>query len=611
MKHLGWDWIEQDAMGGASASSIIKLGKHLRINSTEQVAREVIQNSWDAAQEFRKLDGHKFSMTFRFVEYSKAESEALRAAFATADLARPFKEHFQLDESRASLVLGTGNVRALIVEDFGAHGLYGHPTRLKNESIMHRALYKVGSTSKDTNDVMSGGSYGFGKSAFISASASNLVIAYSCFKPYKNDPVTSRLVGWTWQDEFEMDGKDLQGRAVFGEFFNEDSGSKASVEPYEDTKADSLAQLLGLSKRQPEHLNELGTSLVLFDPVINPEDLKSAIETFWWPAIIDPEIHLSIEVVDFDGNHVHPQPRSRRDIQPLIRAYEIATQKSDASLGVQEKVVRLKNLEGFENVGSIGLVAEFPEDGSSLRVPPVAQLIRGPRMVIGDLEHPFQNKPVSIYGVFATDAKAYDVDRALRSTEPYTHDRWDRSPGVTAESKRVASLVSKIQEVFMREVNDFARSMAQEVPVSPKKLVGFSKIFGKFFGDSKGQPPEVGGEALPISIHFGNKVLEATEDGRIMLSQIVDVARVQNDESEFVATNLRISPELKVLLDESQKGDAIAFTLLDDKGKKLAAGGEGFELKFDQQEKIRFKVQSDPYDSSWTTDLAIKVEVFD
>jgi hypothetical protein len=611
MKHLGWDWIEQDAMGGASASSIIKLGKHLRINSTEQVAREVIQNSWDAAQEFRKLDGHKFSMTFRFVEYSRAEADALRTAFATDDLETPFREHFQLDEARASLVLGKGPVRALIVEDFGAHGLYGHPTRLKNESIMHRALYKVGSTGKDTNDLMSGGSYGFGKSAFISASASNLVIAYSCFRPYKDDPVTSRLVGWTWQDEFEMDGKDLQGRAVFGQFFNEDSGSKAAVEPYEDSKANSLAQLLGLSKRQPEQLNQLGTSLVLFDPVVNPEDLKSAIETFWWPAVIDPEIHLSIEVVDFDGSYVHPQPRSRKDLQPLIRAYELATQKSDASLGVQEKVVRLKNLEGFENIGSIGLVAEFPEDGSSLRFPPKALLIRGPRMVIGELEHSFQNKPVAIYGVFATDAKAFAVDRALRSTEPYTHDRWDRSPGVTVESKRIASLVSKIQETFSREVNDFARNMAQEVPVSPKKLVGFSKIFGKFFGDSKGQPPEVAGEALPISIHFGNKVLEATDDGRIKLSQVVDVARVQSDELEIKAANLRICPELKVILDESQRGDTISFTLLDDKGKKLAAGTSGFELTFDIQEKIRFKVQSDPYDSSWTTDLVIRVEVVD
>ena len=610
MKHLGWDWIEQDAMGGASASSIIKLGKHLRINSTEQVAREVIQNSWDAAQEFRKTEGHKFSMTFRFVEYSRAEADALRAAFATDDLAVPFRDHFELDEARASLVLGNGPVRALIVEDFGAHGLYGHPTRLKNESIMHRALYKVGSTGKDTNDVMSGGSYGFGKSAFISASASNLVIAYSCFKPYKDDPVTRRLVGWTWQDEFEMDGKDLQGRAVFGQFFNEDSGSRASVEPYEDSKADSLAHLLRLTDRQPEVLNQFGTSLVLFDPVVNSEDLKSAIETFWWPAIIDPEIHLSIEVIDFEGNYVHPQPRSRKDLQPLIRAYEIATQKSDASLGVQEKVVRIKDIEGFENIGRIGLVAEFPEDGSSLRIPPKALLTRGPRMVIGDLEHVFQNKPVAIYAIFATDANSMDVDRALRSTEPYTHDRWDRSPGVTAESKRIASLVAKIQEMFVREVNDFARSMAQEVPVSPKKLVGFSKIFGKFFGDSKGQPPEVEGETLPISIHFGNKVLEATEDGQIRLSQVIDVARVQN---ETFDTNikLRVNPELKVLLDESQKGDAIAFTLFDDKGKKLASGSGGFELIFGETEKVRFKVQSDPYEPAWTTDLMVRVEVLD
>lgn len=609
MKHLGWNWIEQDAMGGASASSIIKLGRHLRINSTEQVAREVIQNSWDAAQGFRKLKGHRFSTTFRFIEYSRPEADAIRTAFATEDLAAPFQDYFHLDESRASLVLGKGPVKALIVEDFGAHGLYGHPTKLKNESIMHRALYKVGSTGKDTNEMMSGGSYGFGKSAFISASASNLVIAYSCFEPYKDDPVTRRLVGWTWQDEFEMDGKDLQGRAVFGEFFNEDSGVKASVEPYEDGKADSLAMLLRLSERNSNELNQLGTSLVLFDPVVTPEDLRDAIETFWWPAIIDPDIQLSIDVVDFEGNYLHPQPRSRKDLQPLIRAYEIATQKSDAPLGVQEKLVTIKDFEGFGKVGKIGLVAEFPEDGATFRVPPRALLIRGPRMVIGDLEHTFQSKPVAIYGVFSTDSTAFDVDRALRSTEPYTHDRWDRAPGVTPESRRIAGLASKIQETFVREVNEFARSMSQEAPVSPKKLVGFSKIFGKFFGDSKGQPPEVEGEALPISIKFGSKVLEPTPEGGIKLSQIVEVARVLDGDTELNALRLRVSPELTVLLDESQKGDAIGFTLFDAKGKKVEFDNREFDLTFGGTEKIRFKVESDPYNSSWTTDLKIRVEV--
>lgn len=609
MKHVGWDWIEQDAMGGASAASIIKLGKNLRINSTEQVAREVIQNSWDAAQGFRNESGHKFSTVFRFVEYTRAEADAIRVAFSTKDLAAPFKDLLGLDENRASLVLGTGPVKALIIEDFGAHGLYGHPTKLKNESIMHRALYKVGSTAKDSAEQMSGGSYGFGKSAFISASSSNLVIAYSRFNPYKDDPVTRRLVGWTWHDEFEMNGRDLQGRAVFGEFFNEDSGQKPSVEPYQDSKADNLAEILKLKDRSGGTLNDLGTSLVLFDPVLDPEDLKSAIETYWWPAIIDPEIHLSIELEDYNGHKIHPQPRSRSDLQSLIRAYEIATQKNDASLGVQEKVTTIRDVEGFSDVGKIGLVAEFPEDGMTVRKAPRALLIRGPRMVIGDVEHNFQAKSVEIYAVFATDARAFDVDRALRSTEPYTHDRWNRTSGSTADSKRAASLARIIQETLVREVNEFARSMSQEIPVSPKKLVGFSKIFGKFFGDSKGQPAEVEGETLPISIRFGSKNL-TTDKGKIILSQVFDVAR-KPDDSESSELKLRIVPELNVLLDESTRGDKIKFNLLDESGVNLGSSGEQFEVNFGVTDKIRFRLESEPYESTWTADLKVKIEVID
>jgi len=68
-KKQGWHWIEQSDWGGASASSITKLARNLKINPTAQVAREVLQNSWDAAQVMRNEPGHQFSTVFRFVEF--------------------------------------------------------------------------------------------------------------------------------------------------------------------------------------------------------------------------------------------------------------------------------------------------------------------------------------------------------------------------------------------------------------------------------------------------------------------------------------------------------------------------------------------------------------
>jgi hypothetical protein len=603
--HNGWHWKEQDEWGGASAASITKLARNLKINPTAQVAREVIQNSWDAAQILRDEPGHHFSTVFRFVEFDVNASNLIRTAFSTSEMKEQFSSKFGLTPESASLVLGRAKVRALIVEDFGAHGLYGDP-KLKNESIMYRALYKIGSTGKNSGDTVSGGSYGFGKSAFISASESNLVVAYSCFRPYKKDKVTRRLVGWTWHDEFSQNDADFEGRAMFGEFFAEDSGEELRSRPYTDSKADSLAELLGLSTRDATDINQLGTSLVLFDPVINPEDLRSAVEENWWPAIVDPSISLDIRIEDFDGSSVRPQPRSRPDLKSLIRAYEIATQKSDAPLGAQEKAVTIAKFEKFDAIGKIGLVAEYSEDGSSSRKFPVAVLTRGPRMVIGQVEHTFQSKSVAIYSIFATSADSLEVDKALRDSEPYTHDRWNAV--ASKESEKIsASLAAKIQSTFISEVNAFSKQMSLEVPVTPKRLTGFSKIFGKFFGDSRGQPPEPQGETMPISIRFGSKQLKAVGPGMISLTQVFDVSRSMEDEKETV--KLRVTPGVKILMDESVKGEAIKFQLTHQDSGKLEKSADFFELDVDLKTKKRFTLESDPYDHKWSADLQIKVEV--
>jgi hypothetical protein len=608
LKLKGWDWIPQDDMGGASASTITKVARNLSLSPTEQLAREVIQNSWDAAQKLRNEAGHEFLTRFRFVDLSKAQADEIREYFALNDLRGPFEEELGLTDSKAGLVLGKGPASLLIVEDFGAHGLYGHP-RLKKKSIMFRALYTVGSTGKDTSDELSGGSFGFGKSAFISASASNTVVAYSCFRPFDDDKVTRRLVGWTWHDEFEKDSEYYEGRAIFGEFFQEDSGAKVKPQPYEDSKADQLASYLTISEREAEKINDLGTSLVLFDPVIDPELLCQAIEDNWWPAIVDPSIRLNIEVVRADGVVLHPKPKSRKDLLPLIKAYEIATQVNDAPLGTHEKKVVIPPIEGFENIGAIGLVAEYSEEENAPRSAPKALLTRGPRMLIGELEHRFQNKSVSISAVFATELSNGPVDNALRKTEPYTHDRWSTSTS-DEDLKAAVGLSKHIQSRLISEVNTFAKAMVNEAPISPRRLLGFSKIFGKFFGDSAGPSPIVR-NALPVSIKLLSRSLKAVEGKNICLSQSFEISR--SDETELSAEEKSkqylLTPSLNVVVDDGSKGDSIALSVSLPAAKAAEKNEDGSLLvSLEPGEKLRIQVESEPYDHRWSASIRLEVE---
>jgi hypothetical protein len=595
-------------MGGASASTITKVARNLSLSPTEQLAREVIQNSWDAAQKLRPEPGHEFQIRFRFVNLSKPEADEVREAYSLSDLRGPFENQLNLSEKKAGLVLGDGPASILIIEDFGAHGLYGHP-RLKKKSIMFRALYTVGSTGKDSSDELSGGSFGFGKSAFISASASNTVFAYSCFRKFENDPVTRRLVGWTWHDEFEEHSEAFEGRAIFGEFFQEDSGGNIKPQPYEDSKADQLANLLTVSPRNPAILNELGTSLVLLDPVIDPQALCEAIEENWWPAIIDPSSRLSIEIIREDKVALHPKPRSRKDLLPLIRAFEIATQVSDAPLGTHEKKVVIQPFDSFEGIGAIGLVAEYPEDDNSPKVAPKALLTRGPRMVIGELEHRFLPKSVSISAVFATESSSTLVDNALRKTEPYTHDRWSTSTS-DEDLKSAVSLSKFIQGRLISEVNAFAKAMVNEAPITPRKLAGFSKIFGKFFGDSAG-PSVIDRDPLPISIKFLSRSLKVELGGQISLSQSIHIERTLGEIEDSLGDKKKylISPELFVVIDDGSKGDPIGLSVTFPKGKSVKDRQDGsFLLDLEPGEQVQIDVKSDGYDHRWSADLRLQVE---
>lgn len=608
MKLEGWEWIPQDDMGGASASTITKVARNLSLSPTEQLAREVIQNSWDAAQKLRGEPGHEFLTRFRFVNLTEAQANQVRESFALSDLKGPFQNELGLSETKAGLVLGKGPASLLIVEDFGAHGLYGHP-KLKKKSIMFRALYTVGSTSKDTSDELSGGSFGFGKSAFISASASNTVVAYSCFKKFDGDQVTRRLVGWTWHDEFEKDSEYYEGRAIFGEFFQEDSGAKVKPQPYEDSKADQLAALLSAEARSAEKLNQLGTSLVLFDPVIEADLLCQAIEDNWWPAIVDPSIRLNIEVIRADGETLHPKPKSRKDLLPLIKAYEIATQVSDAPLGTNEKKVVIQPIQGFENIGAIGLVAEYPEEDNAPKSAPRALLTRGPRMLIGELEHRFQYKSVSISAVFATDVSNSTVDNALRKTEPYTHDRWSTSTS-DDDLKSAVALSKHIQSRLITEVNTFAKAMVNEAPISPRRLLGFSKIFGKFFGDSAGDKV-IERNPLPVSIKLLARALKEVDSTTISLSQTFEVTRSNEDAStpEGLPKLYRLKPSLNVVIDDASKGDAIALGVSFPKSKTIKKDDDDYYLVgLEPGERLRVDVESEPYDHRWSATIRLEIE---
>lgn len=132
---------------------------------------------------------------------------------------------------------------------------------MKEDSHLFKALYLVGGTNKSEEKMAQGAACGFGKSAFVRASRINSLIAHTCVKPQDVDPVTRRLVGWTWWASHKHQGEHFEGRAIFGV----DDGN--STVPYNDTEADPPAVHDG------QRLNLMSSILSRFfknNPIIPP-----------------------------------------------------------------------------------------------------------------------------------------------------------------------------------------------------------------------------------------------------------------------------------------------------------------------------------------------------
>lgn len=602
----GWHWIPTPEWGGSDGSSIVDIARGTDIRPDDHFAREVIQNSWDAAQILRTRPGHQFKVRFRFVRFSGKDAQLIRERFALPELGRRLEETDNLVQGSNSLK-ESGDFKVLIAEDFGAHGLYGHP-KLKGKSVLFRALYNSGGSDKFSSGVISGGSFGFGKSAFINASASNTVFAYSKFEIQPNDPVTRRFVGWSWHQGHELDGTSYEGRSVYARLLQRGSSGEPGGEPYSDDEADQLAAFFGAEERLGNSVNELGTSLILMDPVIDPNQLVDAVTRNWWPAIEDPQIQLDVEVVDYDGEILRPRPKLDESLPQLRRAFELATQPSDAPLLDTQKVVRLENLAGFKKIGNLGLVAVMPEEEEQTRHTPTILQTRLPRMIVGPHQHSWNPKGIKIYGVFAVSADASEADQALKKTEPHFHDHWSTIRDEKNQIPESATeLAIQIEQKIVEAVNVFARELNVEITAHARRLTGFNKVLGSFFGSSKGAPKAPEGRSLPFSIRFGATKREIVDERLIRVMRTISLTMKEDDEfSDRTEVKVKITPEIFEVLDQSEKGDAIGLHVRGDVTSNPEEPGS-YLLTLTRSESSKFELVSEPYSSRVTSDIRIEL----
>ena len=633
-----WNWMRmgKDTPSGGDLSEVLKNG----MDPGHVLAREVIQNSWDAANRLRSqlIPGFSepFEVVFRFHELAGSAKLAFVSKFGLHELQSRMTavgpKNLKIGNHEVLEMLDDPAVplRLLEASDYGAHGLFGPVQRLA-KSVLWQAIYYMGGSKKSDG----GGSYGFGKSAFIRGSNIKTLFAYSCFQKYPgtvavDDPASRRFVGMTWWQNHELDGVDYQGRAEFAHLRQVGNNEKDWL-PYEDDYADDYAHSAGLQLRRSVQENELGTSLLLVSPTVEPAGLLDAVERFWWPAIVDRE--FTVRVVDSDGAEQIARPRLRGDLVPFIDAYNAINEKP------KDIDVRFSNWQRFTPVGEskkidLGTLAVVVPPGpgdndDGVRVPqegnspgdgsdedplksdvPLVALIRAPKMVVRYLAA--GSGPVPLRGVFFSSR---DADPYLRETETYLHDDWSIREDLTVpESAR--SVAKTVKSRVSRFVSDVASEFA---PTPPKKQVRsniYAQLLSPFLDGKKfGPPPPPPPNPMPISFQYvegpevqshGTGVLRASARFRLEL-------KIDNDKG-WQASHVVVQARVRALEDEGSNASAIGATLTPPLSSDSSRGESGPDAWFGKLEAgvpLEFGIVSEPYDSMWTIDIAPRVEVLE
>lgn len=644
-----WQWAQLTTQENGAAGDLAKLFKHEGVEEqgifkahpidpgAALMAREVIQNSWDAAREAAAETESPvpFEIDFNFTEVAGNDKKAFIDVLDLAGLSNHRQAFLDTEQyNRAKLGLGVHDcldelddlsipLKALVISEQGTTGLYGNFD--KPSSKMYLALVSVGFTEKALG---AGGSFGYGKAGLIAGSALRTIVAYTCFRERSDDPgVTRRLLGMTYWGGHRIGDDHFSGFSRFGKIVSRDG--RQSVIPFENSEADQLAESLGLVLREPSVEQQIGTTFLVLDPVVDPSQLSAAVGRYWWPALESEIFDVNISQRDRRGELIGewiPRPRKDEVLKSFIRAYELATVPQDnRSKEEFAKDLGTVNLgdEQFE-LGNLGIKADLDGWSYKIEVPrsttddedgdegeyPVMQenlvaLVRGPKMIVQYLSVGRRNPPF-IRGVFVASAS---VDDLLKQTEPMAHDHWQTDENVLSVDPRAPKIAKAVHKRIQSSVLQFRKSLQPPVPKqSDIHLPDLTKLMNRIstgVNDGPPSPPPPGIRETSIQIQ---QRLEVAPDGRdvVFVAQI-DVALSDSFVGSEQASGF-VDLTYKFLEDDrSGASCTLAFTPPEDFIEDPEKPGRFLGIL--EREAKRFVIRSIPYCSDWSGRLLVSSSI--
>jgi hypothetical protein len=595
-----WQWIEKPELGGMDASAMSKLFRNQETAGVDSLARETLQNSWDAA-----ITKEDFRMVFRFEEYSGADKELVVRALGLGELDEYERKVRPMDFGKNNALKDyndpTKPLRMLYVEDYGAHGLRG-PIAWKSKSELFKAIYDIGNSDKNAS---AGGSYGFGKSAMFVNSRIYCVVAYSAFargfarpgSATEKDDANKRLIGFAWWKGHSQGNHEYDGRAML---------ANGRV-PFEDEAADSLATRLKIKPRNPMNRSEQGTTFAIVDHSVNPEQLMDSLETNWWPAI---ERHgLKIEVV-VNGKRKAPDPARLADIQPYRRAYKIAmgeTVGPDEWKWTDDTNPPLRPF-GDISPGKLSIIRINPNSipaGMDSAAGAKIALIRKPHMVVAYQE--FSSSHI-LRGAYVASESSNDKDEQenelLRLAENAAHDRWSKKVETDAEDKRPWQLAGIVGERISQGVAEIREALSQERVddrVRSSLLAEYLELTGDGLGRGEITDPP---EPRTFTVERGEADIrpDPADSMKIQVSQKLTIKLVSKRRK---STPVSITASCVLVEDGGSGGTKLPMELTDGDSAPVF----DFRTTMTHATELNLTATSEPFDHRWSSRVIVEPEI--
>lgn len=468
----------------------------------------------------------------------------------------------------------------------------------RSDADRFRKLILLIGLEDSADDAARGGSFGFGKTAYIGASTVRTVAYYSVFEPSEDtEGVSARLFVASYFDTHEFQGESFTGRAWYG--VPDDQGS---VWPLVDDDAHELAELLGFDGRSAE---ETGASLMIIDSHLDLSKIRQGIEDYWWPRLLDT--NLSVVLQDGSDEMAAPNPKSRADLAPFIRGYVLASNTEEHPTDGSEIVRSLSPIDD-KQLGRWAAVelpkpdpalqealdlSEDEHDPSRIR-PDTVALMRSPRMIVEYLE--VGGIPeVSVAGVFLADP---DIEAALRMSEPAPHDAWIPTNLRLAEVPGGAELVKRTLTRLITGVRGFKKSLVPPPPVIGGDLTAVEKILGQMLGSpNPHRPSGPRREHDPLEFDFV-QAREPTANGDVITGQVRLGTKTGSPDSHLIA-EIKVGVEVLSTDVRSWQGNEVMLASLTLDGRSMTDPNAPFIVTLKQDRPTLLDVVSDAFDADW------------